>query len=90
MYIPSKTNGREAIFKYFDMSETTKRILNNGLVRYLRESKEELEKVTWPSRKESTSYALLVVAVSVGLGIFFFLLDVVFGKGLAQLIRLAS
>ncbi|MBI2484785.1 preprotein translocase subunit SecE [Candidatus Uhrbacteria bacterium] len=72
------------------MSDATKRLLNNRLTRYLRESKEELEKVTWPNRRESTSYALLVVAVSVGLGVFFFLLDIVFGKGLAQLIRLAS
>lgn len=67
-----------------------KHLTNNALFRYLRESKEELEKVTWPSRQDTNKYALVVIGISIGLGVFFFLLDIVFGLGLSALLRLAS
>ncbi len=65
-------------------------IANNALFRYLRESKEELGKVTWPTRQETNKYALMVVLISVGIGVFFFLLDIAFNQGLSALINLAS
>jgi len=65
-------------------------IANNALFRYLRESKEELGKVTWPTRHETNKYALIVVLISVGIGVFFFLLDIAFNQGLSALINLAS
>lgn len=65
-------------------------IANNALVRYLRESKEELGKVTWPARRETNKYALMVVLISVGMGAFFFVLDIAFNQGLSALINLAS
>jgi len=65
-------------------------IANNALFRYLRESKEELGKVTWPTRQETNKYALVVVLISVGIGVFFFLLDIAFNQGLSALINLAS
>ncbi|KKW37125.1 MAG: Protein translocase subunit secE/sec61 gamma [Candidatus Giovannonibacteria bacterium GW2011_GWA2_53_7] len=68
----------------------TKYITNNALVRYLRESKEELAKVTWPTRRETNKYALTVVLISVLIGVFFFVLDIIFNTGLSALINLAS
>lgn len=59
-------------------------------VAYLRESKEELEKVTWPSRHETARYALLVVAASVVMGVFFAALDWALNLGLGQLIGLTT
>ena len=40
------------------------------LVQYLRESKEELEKVTWPSRQTVIRDTIVVIAISAGLAIF--------------------
>lgn len=57
---------------------------------YLRESKEELEKVTWPTRKETVRYSVLVIAVSIVVGAFFAGLDWALNLGLGKLIGLTS
>jgi preprotein translocase subunit SecE len=57
---------------------------------YFRESKEELEKVTWPTRQETIRYSILVVAISVIMGAFFAGLDWALNLGLEQLIGLTS
>ncbi len=59
-------------------------------VSYFRESKEELEKVTWPTRQETIRYSILVVIVSVFMAFFFASLDWALNLGLEQLIRLTS
>ncbi len=48
----------------------------NKLVTYVLESKEELKKVTWPSRKQVTRDTLVVIGISAGLAAFFWLIDV--------------
>ena len=40
------------------------------LVSYIRESKDELKKVIWPSRKETVRHTLLVIGVSLGVAVF--------------------
>lgn len=42
----------------------------NKLTNYIRESRDELKKVVWPSRKETTKYTLLVIGISVGVAAF--------------------
>lgn len=59
----------------------------NRIVRYFVEAKEELEKVTWPSRKETFQYTLLVIGVSVATAVFLGALDFGLNKGLEQLVR---
>lgn len=59
-------------------------------VQYVRESKEELEKVTWPSRKETLRYSVLVVVLSVVMAAFFAGLDWSLSLGLEKLIGLTS
>lgn len=46
-----------------NMSALT-RVLDNPVVKYFRESKVELEKVSWPTRKETIFYSTVVVAIS--------------------------
>ena len=58
----------------------------NKIVRYFYEAKEELEKVTWPSRKETIMATLLVIGVSVGTAVFLGALDFGLSKALAALI----
>ena len=57
---------------------------------YFRESKEELEKVTWPTRQTTIRYSLLVVAVSVGVGLLFAGLDSGLTIGFEKLIELTT
>ncbi|MFH1078596.1 MAG: preprotein translocase subunit SecE [Patescibacteria group bacterium] len=52
----------------------------NSIVQYLRSSRAELQKVTWPSRKETTRYSVLVLTVSIVVAIFFATLDFGLGK----------
>ena len=61
-----------------------------GVVRFTQEAWQELAKVTWPTQRDNNKYTILVITLSVGLGVFFFVLDWIFSKGLAGLINLAS
>ena len=59
-------------------------------LRYLRESRDELKKVTWPSKEDVTKYAIIVIVISVLLGVFMGGLDVLLNMGVEQLISLTS
>ncbi|MBI5728441.1 MAG: preprotein translocase subunit SecE [Candidatus Magasanikbacteria bacterium] len=54
---------------------------------YFIESVVELKKVVWPSKKQTTTYTILVVVMSVGVAIFFAVLDYIFNRGLQTLIK---
>ena len=58
----------------------------NKVIKYFYEAKEELEKVSWPSRKETLMATLLVIAVSVGTAVFLGALDFGLNKALSALI----
>ncbi|MFZ2803948.1 MAG: preprotein translocase subunit SecE [Patescibacteria group bacterium] len=45
------------------------------LTDYLRQSREEVKKISWPSRKDTIRYSALVISVSVILAVFFAGLD---------------
>ena len=60
------------------------------LWRYVNESLEELRKVTWPSKQETTKYSMLVVGLCLALATFFGGLDWVLNKGLQWLIYITS
>ena len=42
---------------------------------FLRQVKQEVAKITWPTRKETTQMTVLVMVVSVLLAAFFFIVD---------------
>jgi preprotein translocase subunit SecE len=62
-------------------------ITNNKVFRYFKESKEELRKVTWPSRKDAIKHTLIVIGVSVSVAVFLGLADYLMNLGLEQLIK---
>lgn len=62
-------------------------ILNNPVVRYFREAREELRKVTWPSRRDVLIYSGFVIAVCVIVAAYFGLLDFLLTKGLDALVK---
>ena len=57
-----------------------------GLRRYLNESWAELKKVVWPTRETVIRLTVLVVAVSVAVGIYIFVLDRVFNTLVDQVL----
>jgi preprotein translocase subunit SecE len=52
-----------------------------GFRQYIREVRQELKKVAWPSREELTTYTVVVFTVTVALTLYVFGLDWVFSKG---------
>lgn len=63
------------------------KLKENKAVRYFYEAKEELEKVTWPNRKQTVRSTLLVIGVSVGVALFLGALDFGLNKGLELIIN---
>jgi preprotein translocase subunit SecE len=53
----------------------------NKLTSYIRESIAEMKKVTWPTKKETYNYTLLVIGISIGTAIFLGILDYIFTTG---------
>ena len=50
----------------------------NKLIKYIKESVEEMKKVTWPTKKETYNYTLLVIGISLSVAIFLGALDYIF------------
>ena len=59
---------------------------DNRLVRYLKETRAELRKVSWPTRQQATNLTLIVLAVTVAMAIFLGAVDLLF----ATLLRLIA
>lgn len=55
-------------------------------VTFLKEVKEELEKVAWPSREQTIRYTVLVIAVAVAVGLFLGGLDYILTSATAFLL----
>ncbi len=50
----------------------------NAIVRYFKETRAELRKVTWPTREETRTLTTIIVIVTVAMAIFLGLLDYLF------------
>jgi len=60
----------------------------NKIINYIKESKAELQKVVWPSKKETIKYTLLVIGVSLGIAVFFGVIDYIFSFGFEKFLEL--
>jgi len=56
------------------------------ITQFLKEVRQELKKVSWPTRQETIKYTLIVVGVSVAVAVFLGGLDFLFGLGLEKFI----
>jgi len=56
---------------------------------YAKEVREEMQKITWPSREQVTRYFVVVLAVCAAVALFFVALDQLFTLGLEQLLKLS-
>lgn len=58
----------------------------NPISKYIRETRGELRKVTWPTREESQRLTAIVLGVTIAMSIFLGLLDFVFSSGVQGLV----
>ncbi len=66
------------------------RIGNFPVIRYFREAREELQKVSWPTQKQALTYSAFVIGLSAVMAIYFGLLDWVLTRALEALIGITS
>ncbi len=57
------------------------------LIQYIKESYFELKKVTWPTKKETTNYTLLVIGISLSLALFIGVVDYLLSLAVEQIIK---
>lgn len=61
---------------------------SNPIVRYVRETRGELRKVTWPTREEAWRLTLVVIGVSAAMAIFLgVILDAAFSNAIQLLVN---
>lgn len=53
---------------------------------FLQESRQELKKVNWPTKKETVKYTLFVIGLSLIIAAFLGLLDFIFARILSNII----
>jgi preprotein translocase SecE subunit len=56
-------------------------------VLFIRQAREELLKVTWPSRETTVRYTIVVIVGSVGIGLLVGAMDFVLTRGLQSIIK---
>ena len=59
----------------------------NKLTAYIMGSVEEMKKVTWPTKKETQSYTLLVIGISLSVAAFLGTLDFIFTWAFEQVVN---
>jgi preprotein translocase subunit SecE len=57
------------------------------LIQYIKDSITELKKVTWPTKKETTNYTLLVIGISLAVAAFIGIIDYILALGVEQIIK---
>lgn len=57
------------------------------ITQYFKETRQEMRKVVWPSKKETTNYTLGVIFISLGVALFFAVVDYLLTIGLEQILR---
>ncbi|HRI55482.1 MAG: preprotein translocase subunit SecE [Anaerolinea sp.] len=65
-------------------AETEKK--ENRVIKYFREARAEMRKVTWPTRQEALYLTGIVLAVTVAMSILLWVLDILFTGVMSALI----
>lgn len=58
-----------------------------AIVNFVKNSYEEIQKVQWPTKAQTTRLTAYVIGVSLGVGVFVMLFDYVFANLLTLLVR---
>jgi preprotein translocase subunit SecE len=63
-------------------NKSNKKNATNPVTRYIRETRGELRKVTWPTRQESQRLTAIVIAVSAAMAVFLWFWDLIFSRSI--------
>lgn len=80
-------NRPQAVFSYLTWPWPSPNIILMNLVNYVKNSFAELQKVQWLTKKQTINYTIAVFAMSVGVAVFFVLLDRFLSSGLDKIIK---
>lgn len=61
-----------------------------NLGNFARETRREMAKVTWPSRRETVTTTILIVIMAIITGVFFFGVDTVLGYIISRILGMNS
>ena len=61
-----------------------------GIIEFLKDTRKELNNVSWPSRKEVTGTTIVIIAAVFFFGFFLFLVDFILGNGMNYIRALAA
>ncbi len=61
---------------------------DNAIIRYFKETRAEIGKVTWPTREEGIRLTIVVLTVTIVASIFLFSVDTLFSYLITQFVRL--
>ena len=78
MLASSALAGKESIVAKVQEKKRVSKEL--GIIRYLRETRAELRKVTWPTRKEAINLTYIVLGVTFAFAVVLGMLDWVFSQ----------
>ncbi len=59
----------------------------NAIVKFIKETRAELRKVTWPTRQEALNLTAIVVAVTAAMAVILGVVDYLFSKLFGLIIR---
>jgi len=59
----------------------------NKLTQYIKDSKTELKKVAWPTKKETFNYTMAVIGISLAIAVLIGVADYLLTLGAEQLIK---
>ncbi|MBR1398747.1 MAG: preprotein translocase subunit SecE [Alphaproteobacteria bacterium] len=62
--------------------------MSTNPIQFLRQVKQEVKKVTWPTRKEVIPTCTMVIALVAIATVFFFVVDMVLGWGVDKILQL--
>lgn len=60
---------------------------NNKVVNYIKESKDELKKVVWPTKQELVRHTLIVIVISLVMAVFLGIFDFIFAEIVEKVIK---
>ena len=82
----------KAVFKLTDLAyliclaTTIFSKVMSKLTTYIKESIEEMKKVTWPTKKETYHYTILIIGISLSVALFLGALDYGFQEGMKAIL----
>lgn len=54
--------------------------MKTSLAQFVRQVKQEVSKITWPTRKETMQGSVIVIVMSVLIALFLFVIDMIFAR----------